>query len=174
MAGSPHYKTHPTTFHSRLYWTYCLKDNSSIILCDHCTPMGLVLALCVLNIMRPEYYCVYYSVSSLIDGLVQDCSISSALAIQILQSCLKPLIWASVVVRMMLLKMPLLWQYVCIVLNFWIWHDRHERSLRDCSDTITAWNLGCWCTVIWSRLGYKRAMLGYFVSIPWNFNSWPW
>ena len=28
-----------------------------------------------------------------IDGLVQDCSISSALAMEILQSCTKPLMW---------------------------------------------------------------------------------
>ena len=36
-----------------------------------------------LNILCNEY----------IDGLVQDCSISSALAMEILQSCTKPLIW---------------------------------------------------------------------------------
>ena len=43
---------------------------------------------------NPHNHHQFYSILEYIDGLVQDCSISSALAMEILQSCTEPYVFS--------------------------------------------------------------------------------
>ena len=62
--------------------------NTVIFLQKHTTDMGDLKVLLVINVLPLLCKAVWN-----INGLIQNCSNSGALAMELLQSCTKPLIW---------------------------------------------------------------------------------
>ena len=73
----------------------------------------------------------------------------------------------------LLFRMVMLGQFLRVPRNFEIFYDRIGPVLMDdvtaltpCEFQLSAWHLVGWCTVSWSRLLVKMAMLGRFFARP--------
>ena len=78
-------------------------------------------------------------------------------------------IWCEGAWSRLLSNMAVLSQLMHIPHNFEILHDKLEQGLRDNVTALTikklVWNWRGWCTVRWSRLLYKMAILGKILQI---------
>ena len=72
----------------------------------------------------------------------------------------------------LLFRMVMLGQFLRVPRNFEIFYDRIGPVLMDdvtaltpCEFQLSAWHLVGWCTVSWSRLLFKMAILGRFLRV---------